>query len=680
MTPAGLSLLFTPLNVGGLWFKNRLVALPVYTGYAHPGGRISRLMMEHYARLARSGVAMVVVANAAVSENGILSDYNLRIDRDEFIPGLAKLAKSIQARGALACLQLNHGGRFAKTARPLLPSAITGANLAFNVGSLKDFMNFFPFEKRTGLTRRFIAMASSWSRAMSAAERRATIADFGKAARRAWEAGFDLIELHGAGGYLICQFLSSFSNKQGQDHGQAFLLDLLKEVKQNLPQGFPIGYRLITREFVPGGIEIADALALAKALEKENIAYLSASVGTYNSMFSETAREKMDQVGYLQADVASLTRATRLPTIISGRIATPELAHTILAAGNASLIGLGRVLRTDPRWVFKAGDPAANKIIACLNCHWCLKRVVLEEGFNCKRWPKQVQEKTDLEHRLLSRNYRGLLIAATPDDLLRLQLVLTHLLPQRRTIQTSISPTLLILRTIPAGRDPAYVPKGNAMPAEMDQAVSAFMAASHQLLAQAGFADSTIEKVERTPAEPLDQEIYQQAINGNNGLIIIPQNPGQPWRNKVAVRARKRVVILVGRQANISKILVPIDMSLSSLLVLLFIQQAFGRRENLDFHFVHIRSTSEDRADTHLIEKRWHKMKSLAGLKPDTALQVKPSNGQVADALVKILKMEGFDTIIMGRRGISRMKYLLMGSVSGGVLRQLTHETLMVID
>jgi nucleotide-binding universal stress UspA family protein len=238
----------------------------------------------------------------------------------------------------------------------------------------------------------------------------------------------------------------------------------------------------------------------------------------------------------------------------------------------------------------------------------------------------------------------------------------------------------LILRTTSAGSDPAYFPEDNAVPTEMDRAVSAFMTASRHLLARAGFADSVIEKVERTPAEPLDQEIYQQAMNGNNGLIIIPQNSHQPWRNKVAVRARKKIVILLGRQAAIAKILVPIDMSLSSLLVLMFIQRAFGRRENLDFHFVHIRSASEDQADAHLIEKRWEKMKKLVGLKPDTTLQVKPSNGQVADAIVKILKTEGFDTIIMGRRGISRMKYLLMGSVSGGVLRHLTHETLMVID
>ena len=110
--------IFSPINVGGHLFKNRLVGLPIYTGYAYPGGRVSTLLIEHYTQLARSGVAMVVVANAAVSQNGIVSDFNLRIDRDDFIPGLSKLAEAIKLNGAVACLQLNHAGRFAKTEHP----------------------------------------------------------------------------------------------------------------------------------------------------------------------------------------------------------------------------------------------------------------------------------------------------------------------------------------------------------------------------------------------------------------------------------------------------------------------------------------------------------------------------------------------------------------------------------
>ena len=156
-------MLFTPFAIGPLTLKNRLVALPVFTGYALPDGRVSDLLIGHYASLAESGVAMVVVANAAVSADGVLAVNNLRIDRDDFIPALARLARAIQQRGALAVLQLNHGGRFAKTGQPLSPSALDTTHIPFNIESLKDLMNFFPLEDRFGLTRDFMQRLAAWT-------------------------------------------------------------------------------------------------------------------------------------------------------------------------------------------------------------------------------------------------------------------------------------------------------------------------------------------------------------------------------------------------------------------------------------------------------------------------------------------------------------------------------------
>ena len=93
--------------------KNRLVALPVHTGFAHPDGSVSSWMIDCYARLAGSGASMVVVANTAVSRDGVVSRFNLRADKDEFTPGLASLATAIKQNGVIDCLQLNHAGRFA---------------------------------------------------------------------------------------------------------------------------------------------------------------------------------------------------------------------------------------------------------------------------------------------------------------------------------------------------------------------------------------------------------------------------------------------------------------------------------------------------------------------------------------------------------------------------------------
>jgi 2,4-dienoyl-CoA reductase (NADPH2) len=200
--------IFSPFRLGSQQLKNRLVALPVYTGYAYPDGRVSPQLIDHYTKLAQSGVAMVVVANAAVTSDGVTSTYNLRIDRDDYIPGLTRLAKAIRQQGVIACLQLSHAGRFAKTEQPLLPSPIDSSNLAFNIEALKDFMNFFPLESRFKLTRDFLRQARHWRRAMTAADLERIIVKYGEAAVRAYCAGFDMIELHGANGYLICEFLS----------------------------------------------------------------------------------------------------------------------------------------------------------------------------------------------------------------------------------------------------------------------------------------------------------------------------------------------------------------------------------------------------------------------------------------------------------------------------------------
>ena len=200
---------------------------------------------------------MVVVANAAVTSDGVTSTYNLRIDRDDYIPGLTRLAKAIRQQGLIACLQLNHAGRFAKTEQPLLPSPIESSNLAFNIEALKDFMNFFPLESRFKLTRNFLRQARHWRRAMTAADLERIIVKYGEAAVRAYWAGFDMIELHGANGYLICEFLSPFSNKIQHGFGGSFQerttfpLNVIKEIKRKVMSNFPIGFRLMIREWVP---------------------------------------------------------------------------------------------------------------------------------------------------------------------------------------------------------------------------------------------------------------------------------------------------------------------------------------------------------------------------------------------------------------------------------------------
>jgi len=161
------------------------------------------------------------------------------------------------------------------------------------------------------------------------------------------------------------------------------------------------------REWVPRGIKLPEAIAFAKLLENEGIAYLSATEGTFNSIFFGDVMKKMSRPAYLRKDMEKLTGGINVPTIISGRILGPSLANELIREKTADLIGLGRPLRVDFNWVKKA-KKQNQKIISCMNCNWCLKCVVLDKGFSCRRCPKMIQQRADLDHQLLTRNHKGL--------------------------------------------------------------------------------------------------------------------------------------------------------------------------------------------------------------------------------------------------------------------------------
>jgi 2,4-dienoyl-CoA reductase (NADPH2) len=653
-------MIFTPYPIGRHTLKNRLVAVPVFTGYALPNGQVSEFLIDHYTSLAAGGVAMVVVANAAVSADGVASRYNLRADRDEFIPGLARLARAIRKRGALASLQLNHAGRFARTERPLLPTALESSHLAFNISSLKEFMNFFPLERRFGLTQGFLQHLIAWNRPMTEQDKERVIRSFGEAAIRACEAGFDMIELHGATGYLLSQFLSAFTHrpdKAGLDQRATFPLQVVREVGKRVPTGFPVGFRILLREWVPGGIELSEAIAFAKFLETEGVDYLSPSAGTYNSMFLPEVRKRMSRPGYLVDDTAVLTGEVRTPAIVSGRILTPAIARRVLERRAAPLIGLGRVLRTDPEWVQKARE--GKKVIVCVNCNGCLKRVVLERGFHCERWPAWVRERVDLEQRLLTRDmFKGLWVVADSEDGRLLKAAMTRMIPARHGISTSI----LFL---------ASEEKGVAIIETREDVVRW----SSRMWSGRGFKGGALSHLTRRVEPPLDEALCREVAEGGYGAIMVGRNPLEPWRERFLYKQRGKVVGLIGSNPRWAQVLIPVDLSVSTLLVLRLLSHSMLR--NPDFHtdFVHVLQGSA--ADA---VRRWEDLVKILRWDKPFELRLLPSGRDVAEILLDEIRVKRYGTIVMGKRGLSRIKRMLLGSVSAAVLHGLTDQTLVLID
>ena len=656
---------FAPLQVGPLTLANRLMALPVYTGYAYPDGMVSPMLVKHYARLGQSGVSVVVAANAAVAADGIGSTYNLRADHDRFIPGLARLAAAIKAGGAIACLQLNHTGRYAKTTHPLMPSRLDSDNLAFNINALKDFMNFFPFDKRFGLTRYFLKLFNSWKQPMTGTEHQRIIQAFAHAARRAHQAGFDMIELHGANGYLLCQYLSPATNRHSDgglktlEQRAAIPTAIIRAVKMSLPEDVPVGYRLTLDEWVPGGIELPEALAWAQMLEIEGIAYLSATAGTYSAIFSGRRLKQMTRPAFLKDAVSRLSEKVAIATVISGRVTALPLADKLIRSGACTLIGLGRSLRADADWVKKARGENRRKIAVCNNCHDCLRRVILDQGFNCLQWPRMKREAVDLRHKMLSRSYNGLWIVADKEDVHYLQTALPELLPVRKHL--------------PASHTVIVVDQGNAAPlspAERD----AFLDWGRRLLAHRGYAEDALRQVEWRITSTVENDLQTLIETHHYGFIVLCRRPQELWRQRLLYRNRGRASVFVGPGGRRRKILVPVDLSPGSALALKFIGRLYAA-PSFTFQFIHVLD-----GPAAPVEKRWQELKTLAGLPPEAELTFTPATGPVADTLLIQVRKGGYGCIIMGKRGQSGIKRLLLGSVSARLLRGLTDQTLILID
>ncbi|MBW1980497.1 MAG: NADH:flavin oxidoreductase [Deltaproteobacteria bacterium] len=355
--------LFSPLTVGGLRFKNRLTMAPLYLGYASEGGSVSRLLLEHYSLMAQSGVALVVVENATIDHPaGSGSNRTLRVDTDDNLSGLAQLAKTINRQGALSCLQINHAGRFAGAdAQPLAPSAVE------------------TFGRRP--------------RALSKEEIEDIVARYAQAAVRVKKAGFHMVELHGGTGYLLAQFLSPRTNKRDDEYGGTlenrlrFPLAVVAAVKQAVGD-FPVGYRFLADEWLPDGLGLEESRQIAGELANAGVAYLSVMGGTYESFFLPEIVEKSKKEGYMVDLAAAVKSQVNIPVITAGRIASGALAEKIIAQQQADLIGLARVLWTDPQWPDKVREGRESDILHCdPECDTCMQLVMRGKPAFCVQWP-----------------------------------------------------------------------------------------------------------------------------------------------------------------------------------------------------------------------------------------------------------------------------------------------------
>jgi NADPH2 dehydrogenase len=355
--------LFSEIVVGGLTLKNRLTMAPLYLGYAGEGGTITDVLLEHYRLMARSGAALVVVENCTVDfARGSGSLKTLRADTADNLEGLKRLARTIQQEGALACLQINHAGRFAKAAAvPLAPSAVE------TFGRVPEALD------TDGIRR--------------------VIGQYAQAAKLCKSAGFDMVELHGGTGYLLAQFLSPRTNRRTDAYGgsfenrQRFALEVVGAVRQAVGD-FPVGYRFLADEWMPDGLQLQESAPFARSLADAGIAYISVMGGTYESFHLPQIVERSRKPGYMLDLAAAVKSRVDVPVIAAGRLDTGAVAEKALAEGRCDLIGLARVLWADPQWPEKVRTGREADIVHCdPDCgDACMQMVMKDRPALCVRW------------------------------------------------------------------------------------------------------------------------------------------------------------------------------------------------------------------------------------------------------------------------------------------------------
>lgn len=320
-----MSMLFNPIQIGDLYVKNRVVMAPMCMNVA-VDGHVNEWHLIHYTTRAVGGVGLIIVEATAVDPYGRISKDDLGIWSDDHIEGHRVLVSHMKQNGAACGIQLGHAGRKARLdfGRVIAPSAI-----AFNEHY-------------------------SCPEAMSHDDIQKVIHQFAESARRAKEAGYELIELHGAHGYLINEFLSPLTNHREDEYGGSlinrakFLVEIVKAVREQWPAPKPLIVRFSAEEYDEGGNHPQDIADICQALipMDVNVAHVS-SGGVIDKGVSAFA-------GYQVGMSDAVRRHGNVMTIAGGLITEAHQANDILLAQSADMVFLGRELLRNPYWVLQA--------------------------------------------------------------------------------------------------------------------------------------------------------------------------------------------------------------------------------------------------------------------------------------------------------------------------------------
>ncbi|RJR27081.1 MAG: NADH:flavin oxidoreductase [Desulfobacteraceae bacterium] len=369
---AVLKHLFAPIMIGGMEVKNRLVMPPMGINFGvDEDGFVTDQLKEYFVARAKGGTGMMIVGGAAVHPTGLDLPRLPRIWADEHIPAFREITSAVRQYDGKFGIQLLHGGRQCYHGKGVAPSPLPAQGVV-----------------------------KGMPRELTKPEIGEMVEAFGDSARRSEEAGFDFVEIHGAHGYLVTEFLALNSNKRTDEYGGSFenrirfLLEVVRNIKNKTSPDFPLGIRINGDDYIKDGWVIDDAKRIAPILEKEGAAYLHITAGIYGSYPPGISIPSMyAKHGVFIHLAAEIKKVVSIPVIGVGRIKNPELADRLIKEGIVDMVSMGRAHLADPELADKAKAGNLADIRPCLGCCLgCVDNVFQLEAATCVMNPEVNRE------------------------------------------------------------------------------------------------------------------------------------------------------------------------------------------------------------------------------------------------------------------------------------------------
>ncbi|WP_300457127.1 FAD-dependent oxidoreductase [Desulfobacula sp.] len=387
-----LSKLFSPIQIGPMTSKNRLLMSAMSINFGvDENCCVTDQLIEYFVERAKGGVGMMLVGGGGVHPGGQELPDLPQMYRDDCIPALKEMVQRVKPYDTLFGVQLMHGGRQSYLPQKVAPSALPAP-----------------------------AVVKGEVRALTIDEIKALVSCFGDSARRCQAAGFDFIEIHGAHGYLINQFMAPNSNIRTDEYGGSFenrtrfLFDIIADIQAKTGKDFPIGIRINGNDYIENGWGLDEAVRLAPLLETAGIVYLHVSGGVYGST-ELTIPSMYTPHGCFVHLAEAVKRQVSIPVITVGRIKYPDHADQIIQEGKADMVAMGRSFLADPYYPEKARKGEFSRIRPCVGCCLgCIHAVLAKEPGSCVVNPDVGREYKLKQEALPDQSLKILIVGAGP--------------------------------------------------------------------------------------------------------------------------------------------------------------------------------------------------------------------------------------------------------------------------